>query len=704
MSFDDFDDLDLRPRVFDTDRDDLHTPRIVKFFPLPTPDPDDGNSNPRIAKIMHQLRVLSDRISLNNNAKTSTTSSSFGTGTSGDHPIPLWMEETAWPGEYMRVSEEDNDSEVGFSVGHFQETNPPISDLADNRYPDTQEVLADATLTTERENTDRRSLDLKRPLKAVGRNNNSPQDATKAAVNRSTAVPGLNPECLSYSEYFFDSEDFSGTGCFSETSEIGDGNDQDSEDPEDGDSGPGDSHNKGGQSMSGGEGVSGSSGPTSSRQSARSSPPRQSREGDNDDDPGDGGRRKRRNSSPGHRQAGRKTKPNLRRFACPYQVFDPPRQCLAKGSRNPEGGCDGIRRLMQHLARKHMISHRCRRCWISMDSKDKVAEHVLKNECSPKQQPENERFMNSSQERQVRDGRSFPRDEDAWWWVSKILIAKIEGSSDEYLKSNYSPFYGDLDRSGQTSTMPIVDWGPSNLAPENAGPMELFDTVDSIYPSLTAMTPLTQDATQSIGNMGLHNYSSLADVATQAPKVQLPTPSFTVSNSVTPFPQTPHTSVVSPATPAVAGHQTATQQTLFAATSPTFIETPGLFSPSLAFSSVAPLNGQQQWAQPQMAQPQMLTPAENTPTAPAATKSGQTETSNREVRLQNIINRLTRDIKDLEARDTENKMMKETSGKAVGHIQDLINEVLAEKGLEEGLYQKLEEVAEELVTVRKALR
>lgn len=33
------------------------------------------------------------------------------------------------------------------------------------------------------------------------------------------------------------------------------------------------------------------------------------------------------------------------RFACPYQAYEPGQDCLKPGPLNPQGGCDGIRRL-----------------------------------------------------------------------------------------------------------------------------------------------------------------------------------------------------------------------------------------------------------------------------------------------------------------------------------------------------------------------
>jgi hypothetical protein len=38
---------------------------------------------------------------------------------------------------------------------------------------------------------------------------------------------------------------------------------------------------------------------------------------------------------------------NHRRFACPYQVYEPQHSCLRPGPRNPTGGCNGINRLKQ---------------------------------------------------------------------------------------------------------------------------------------------------------------------------------------------------------------------------------------------------------------------------------------------------------------------------------------------------------------------
>lgn len=210
------------------------------------------------------------------------------------------------------------------------------------------------------------------------------------------------------------------------------------------------------------------------------------------------------------------------------------------------------------------------------------------------------------------------------------------------------------------------------------------------------MTPSfidTQEATQGMDNVGLHNNASPVNMVTQGPEVQCPAPSFIDPSAVTPVPQTPYT-------PAAAGDQTATTQALFTATSPTYVETPALPSPSLTFSPVAPEDDQQQWAQPQI-----LTPAKKDAfMSPAAMEMATAEASTHEIRLQKIINRLTHDVEELEAKDTENKKMKEASSKALRRIQDLLNKVLATKGLEEGVYQTLEEVADTLVTVKNGLR
>jgi len=49
-----------------------------------------------------------------------------------------------------------------------------------------------------------------------------------------------------------------------------------------------------------------------------------------------GSRKRRRQNSP---ESGNK------RFACPYQVYEPPQDCLRRGPRNPKGGCHGVDRL-----------------------------------------------------------------------------------------------------------------------------------------------------------------------------------------------------------------------------------------------------------------------------------------------------------------------------------------------------------------------
>ncbi|KAK4113021.1 hypothetical protein N656DRAFT_638383 [Canariomyces notabilis] len=80
---------------------------------------------------------------------------------------------------------------------------------------------------------------------------------------------------------------------------------------------------------------------------------------------------------------------NRPRLACPYQVFEAATlDCFQRGPRNPHGGCEDIYRLRQHLARRHMPSRRCMRCWKSFESPNMAREHEQQSGCEDRLLPD----------------------------------------------------------------------------------------------------------------------------------------------------------------------------------------------------------------------------------------------------------------------------------------------------------------------------
>ncbi|KAI3322008.1 hypothetical protein HD806DRAFT_545260 [Xylariaceae sp. AK1471] len=141
----------------------------------------------------------------------------------------------------------------------------------------------------------------------------------------------------------------------------------------------------------------------------------------------------------------RKSKPyckeKLARFACPYQAHELFRSCLKPGRHNPEGGCDGIRRLKQHLCRKHMVSFRCQRCWKSFDSRRKAKDHQEQQaQCDNKEKPPTEVFMSGDNEKELsRLNHAGGMEEDTWWSWFKLLIPNMQSCDVASLKNEYYP-------------------------------------------------------------------------------------------------------------------------------------------------------------------------------------------------------------------------------------------------------------------------
>lgn len=86
-----------------------------------------------------------------------------------------------------------------------------------------------------------------------------------------------------------------------------------------------------------------------------------------------------------------------------------------------------------------MVSYRCQRCWISLETRAKAITHPETSNCLPKERPTNERFMELAHEAEV--DRYFGRmtDKEVWWTLFQLLIQEIRHLDKKTLKKNYSP-------------------------------------------------------------------------------------------------------------------------------------------------------------------------------------------------------------------------------------------------------------------------
>ncbi|KAK1757115.1 hypothetical protein QBC47DRAFT_412445 [Echria macrotheca] len=193
------------------------------------------------------------------------------------------------------------------------------------------------------------------------------------------------------------------------------------------------------------QGLSGSS--TSSSSSADppgALPHLEQNAGNNDEDEERGRRRKKRRLS-NALGAPDPPLPTLR-LACPYQAYEPWRRCLQQA-----GGCADIARLKQHMARKHMVSFRCQRCWASCDTRHKATSHPADKKCIQKHRPVDDYFMNKEHEEQVENTSRKATTETIWWAMFRLLIRGVEGVSDSVLQTSYSPYY-------RVGMKPVVQW------------------------------------------------------------------------------------------------------------------------------------------------------------------------------------------------------------------------------------------------------
>jgi hypothetical protein len=93
----------------------------------------------------------------------------------------------------------------------------------------------------------------------------------------------------------------------------------------------------------------------------------------------------------------------------------------------------------QHLARKHMVSYRCPRCWISFDTQRGVADHRDKGGCIEKHKPDDECFIDPWHEAQVKTAYSSTSEEETWWSLFRLLVSSVQGLDEATLKAQYWP-------------------------------------------------------------------------------------------------------------------------------------------------------------------------------------------------------------------------------------------------------------------------
>ncbi|KAK0710729.1 hypothetical protein B0H67DRAFT_610993 [Lasiosphaeris hirsuta] len=220
----------------------------------------------------------------------------------------------------------------------------------------------------------------------------------------------------------------------------------------------------------------------------------------NDEEDGDSPKRRRLNP-----KAPDTSKSNLARFACPYQTYEPFRSCLRRTKRNPEGGCDGIIRLKQHLARKHMVSHRCPRCWISFDTRRKAADHRDKGGCIEKRKPDDECFMDPWHESQVEKAYSSTSEEETWWNLFRLLVSSVQGLDEAKLKARYWPYYVYLDVSLMIPALTFSDVSFHALGTSSQGETIMFNSTEAL--NLGQPDPLSSTTGSAIPSSSGLSYS-----------------------------------------------------------------------------------------------------------------------------------------------------------------------------------------------------
>ncbi|RSM00602.1 hypothetical protein CEP52_009010 [Fusarium oligoseptatum] len=237
--------------------------------------------------------------------------------------------------------------------------------------------------------------------------------------------------------------------CTSATDSEGTSDDGYSSEVQDSDDSPGDASTNSvsivGETSQGQASASGTGQPTLRRKRSRV---------DETEDDGNGNDRPRK----GRRQQARAMKPARGRFACPYQAYQPWRDCFKRSQRNPKGGCSSISRLKDHMARKHMRSYRCPRCGKQLNARHKVQEHLQGN-CVHEEIQINEWFMTLEQESEV-ENCTGTEPEETWWKLFRLLIPGMATEDLLQLKGRYFPYYVHFDMSLQmpSITFPNVSF------------------------------------------------------------------------------------------------------------------------------------------------------------------------------------------------------------------------------------------------------
>ncbi|RMJ17284.1 hypothetical protein CDV36_003031 [Fusarium kuroshium] len=194
-----------------------------------------------------------------------------------------------------------------------------------------------------------------------------------------------------------------------------------------------------------------------------------------DDDEGNGRPGKRRRRQPGDME------PARGRFACPYQAFDASRSCFLPSLRNPNGGCDSISRLKDHMTRKHMLSYRCQRCWKQFNARDKAQAHP-ESDCVEKQMPGFEWFMTLEQEREV-ENCSGTHPEDSWWKLFRLLIPEMAQEDISRLKGRYFPYYVRVDLSLVVPSLYLTNVSFQDSHVQPSGHLNGIEATPPAFPS-----------------------------------------------------------------------------------------------------------------------------------------------------------------------------------------------------------------------------
>lgn len=98
--------------------------------------------------------------------------------------------------------------------------------------------------------------------------------------------------------------------------------------------------------------------------------------------------------------------------------------------------------IRQHLIRRHIVSSRCHRCWISQENPQLLSEHHTKGNCKEVGLPTTERFMDQNLEDKVRKSvgsSNEQKSQEVWWSLFQLLIPEVHGIPLPQLKQQYNP-------------------------------------------------------------------------------------------------------------------------------------------------------------------------------------------------------------------------------------------------------------------------